>query len=92
MTEMKIKMAHLRERATNGGWIDFAVFDARSTNGDNGGLLHQLTIAARGQGLKVDQSALAYSLGGRIQFFGSRSLVDYLAKKGLPSWTHSLHI
>ena len=54
---MKINMAHLKERATSGGWINFAVFDARSTTGDNAGLLHQLTMAARANGLAVDQSA-----------------------------------
>ncbi|MNJ40998.1 hypothetical protein D3C77_359050 [compost metagenome] len=87
---MKIKMAHLRERAANGGWIDFAVFDAKSTNGDNDGLLYQLTLAARNSGLKIDQSALAYQVGSRVQFFGSRTLVDYLAKMGVPRWTHTI--
>ena len=32
---MKINLAHLRERSTDGGWIDFVVFDAKSTIGDN---------------------------------------------------------
>ncbi|MET3054992.1 hypothetical protein ABXV19_24705 [Pseudomonas alkylphenolica] len=89
---MKIKMAHLRERATNGGWIDFAVFDAKSTNGDNDSLLYQLTLAARNSGLKIDQSALAYQVGSRVQFFGSSTLVDYLAKMGVPRWTHTIDV
>ena len=54
---MRINMAHLRERSTSGGWINFAVFDAKSTAGDNAGLFHQLTMAARANGLRVDQSA-----------------------------------
>jgi len=27
----RISFAHLRERSTTGGWIDFAVFDAKPT-------------------------------------------------------------
>ncbi|WP_339649771.1 hypothetical protein [Halopseudomonas pelagia] len=87
---MKIKMAHLRERSTTGGWIDFAVFDAKSTNGDNDGLLHQLTEAARASGLRVDQSALAFKSGGRMQFYGDRKLVAYLSTSWRPHWTHTL--
>ena len=26
---MKINLAHIREHSTSGGWIDFAVFDAK---------------------------------------------------------------
>lgn len=89
---MKIKMAHLRERSTSGGWINFAVFDARSTSGDNDGLLQQLTHAARANGLRVDQSALAFQAGGRIQFYGNRNLVSFLAKSWAPQWTHTLDI
>lgn len=42
---MKINLAHLRERSTSGGWINFAVFDAKSSSSDsgNGALLAQLT-------------------------------------------------
>lgn len=90
---MKINMAHLRERAAAGGWINFAIFDARSTSGtnsDNADLLHQLTIKARSQGLKIDQSALAFSQSGRIMFYGSKHLVDYLSKGWAPQWTHTI--
>lgn len=87
---MKINMAHLRERAAAGGWIHFAVFDAKSTTGENDELLFQLTAQARGNGLRVDQSALAYSSGGRIRFHGDRNLVNYLAKSWRPVWTHTL--
>lgn len=87
---MKVKMAHLRERAQSGGWINFAVFDARSTTGDNASLLYQLTNAARVSGLKIDQSALAFNYGGRMQFFGDKNLASYLAKAGVPRWTHTI--
>lgn len=91
---MKINMAHLRERAAAGGYIDFAVFDARSTSGtdaDNDALLSELTGAARMQGLKVDQSALAFTRNGRIMFYGSPNLVKYLSKGGVPRWTHTIN-
>ena len=90
---MKINMAHIRERSTSGGWIDFAVFDAKSTSGGNSGnqvLLDQLTVSARAAGLKVDQSALAFRRGRQIQFFGSKNLVNYLSENGLPRWTHKI--
>jgi hypothetical protein len=79
--------------STSGHPIDFAVFDARSNSGsqaDNNRLLAQLTGKARAGGLKIDQSALAYSENGRLKFYGSKHLVDYLAKRGLPHWTHKI--
>ncbi|MFB2718781.1 hypothetical protein [Shewanella xiamenensis] len=88
----KINMAHLRERATNGGWINFAVFDAKSTTGDNSGLLYELTQMARANGLQVDQSALAYKSGGGIMFEGDPNLVKYLSKSWYPQWTHQLNV
>ena len=90
--EVKINLAHIRERSTSGGYIDFAVFDAKSTSGDNDALLAQLTAKARASGLKVDQSALAYTKNGRIQFYGSKNLVDHLSKSGLPQWTHEINV
>lgn len=87
---MKINMAHLRERAVGGGWVNFAVFDAKSTSGDNDGLLWQLTAKARASGLLIDQSALAYSSSGRIRFYGTPKLVDYLTKGWRPVWTHTI--
>lgn len=92
---MKINLAHLRERARSGGWINFAVFDARSPSGtrdDNARLLAQLTTKARIANLHIDQSALAFMSGGRVQFFGSPSLVGYLAQSGLPGWTHTIDV
>ena len=87
---MKISLAHIRERSTTGGYIDFAVFDAKSTSGNNDALLQQLTAKARAAGLKIDQSALAYTQNGRLQFFGSKNLVNFLSKSGLPRWTHEI--
>lgn len=92
---MKINLAHLRERSTSGGYIDFAVFDAKSpvgTDSANVELLWQLTAAARKAGLKVDQSALAYSQNGRIKFYGDTNLVDYLSRRGVPRWTHTIDV
>lgn len=92
---VRINFAHLRERSTAGGWIDFAVFDARSGSGneaDNARLLHQLTAKARLAGRKIDQSALAFEQAGRIQFYGSRNLVQYLVNSGVPAWTHSIEV
>lgn len=82
----------MREHAVGGGWINFAVFDAKSTSGNNDVLLSQLTANARASGLQVDQSALAYLSGGRIRFYGDRNLVDYLAKSWNPHWTHTIDI
>lgn len=88
---MRINFAHIRERSTSCGWIDFAVFDARSTSNSesaNAEVLAQLTTKARIAGYKIDQSALAFNEGGRVKFYGSRNLVDYLSRSGLPQWTH----
>lgn len=90
---MNVKLAHLRERARSGGWVNFAVFEARSSSGTRDGnsrLLAQLTAKARGANLQVDQSALAFMSGGRVQFFGSPPLVEYLSESGLPGWTHTI--
>lgn len=90
---MKVNLAHLRERSRSGGWINFAVFDARSSSGtreDNSRLLMQLTAQARLADLRVDQSALAYRSGGQVQFFGSPPLVEYLSSAGVPGWTHTI--
>ncbi len=92
---MQINLAHVLERSTNGTPINVAVFDARSNSGsqtDNSRLLAQLTMKARGAGLKVDQAALAFVESGRIKFFGSKHLVDHLARSGLPGWTHTINV
>ncbi|MGE0673264.1 MAG: hypothetical protein AB7O64_09425 [Methylibium sp.] len=90
---MRINLAHLRERAASGGWVNFAVFDARSSSGsreDNARLLAQLTARARASNLRVEQSALAFTSGGRQQYFGSPPLVDFLSQNGIPRWTHTI--
>lgn len=92
---MKLNFAHIRERSTSGGSIDFAVFDARSTSGSdsaNTQVLEDLTKKARLAGYKIDQSALAFIEHGRVKFYGLKSLVDYLSKQGVPRWTHSLTV
>lgn len=91
---MKINLAHLREHSSSGGWIDFAVFDAKSSSGDSGNatLLAQLTAKARASGLKIDQSALVYNNNGQIRFYGTKTLVDYLSRIGVPSWTRTIDV
>jgi len=92
---MKINLAHIREKSTSGGWIDFAVFDAKATSGGNSGndtLLAQLTAQARTDGLKIDQSALAYKQGSKIMFHGDKNLVSYLSKSGVSRWTHTVDV
>lgn len=87
---MNIRFAHLRTQG-----IDFAVFeaDARSgLNGDRAGLLQQLTTAARGEGFRIDKSALAYRRGGRLEYYGTNDLVRYLANNGVSRWTHKITI
>lgn len=88
---MRINFAHLRERSTSGGWVNFAVFEARSSIGTdhaNAEVLARLTSKARISGLQIDQSALAFMEGSRIKFYGDKNLVDYLSKSGIPNWTH----
>jgi hypothetical protein len=92
---MQIHVAHIRERAQSGGWLSCCVFDARSTFGssdNNSHLLARLTVAARAANLRVDHAALAFVNAGRLQFFGSPSLVQVLSKRGLPACTHTLTI
>ena len=88
---MKINLAHVRERSTTGGWIDFVVFEAKSTNGNNEPVLADLTSRAGASRLKVDQSALAFKEAGQIKFYGDKNLVSYLSKSGVPHWTHSIN-
>ena len=89
---MKINMIHLRERSTSGNWINFAVFDAKSTSGDNDQLLYQLTQAARADGLPVDQSALAFQAEGKVRFYGDRYLVSYLTHGWIPDWNRTIDL
>lgn len=70
-----------------------AVFDAKptvNTSVNRDRLLSDLTSKARLAGLKVDKSALAYSDGPRITFYGDHDLVEYLRNAGVSIWTHWL--
>ena len=92
---MQINFAHLRAPATNGGDINFAVFDARAnsnTDAARSSVLDSLTMSARSSGLRVDQSALAYTENGRNKFFGDKNLVEHLSRNGVPRWTHKLSV
>jgi hypothetical protein len=92
---MRVNFAHLRERSRSGGWVNFAVFDARSSTGttaDNSKLLAQLTVRARTASLRVDQAALAFMSAGSLQFYGSPPLVEFLSLNGVPGWTHNSEI
>ncbi len=92
---MRINFAHIRERSTSGGWINFAVFEANSNNGTDSGradVLRDLTVRARANRLQIDKSALAYTQSGRIMFYGTPDLVEYLSNNGVPGWTHSLDL
>lgn len=74
---MEIKLAHIREQG-----IDFIVFDADAsarTREARAELLADLVDRARADGLHVDKAALAYRHGGRIEFFGTPDLVQFLA-------------
>ena len=92
---MRVQMAHLRERAVTGGWVNFAVFDADAVNRTSTGraqLLTNLTRLAIANGLKVDQSALAFVENGRITFYGTSNLVGYLSSGWSPKWTYTLDV
>lgn len=89
---MRIKFAHLHHPAKGGGMVNFAVFDAKSTNGNHSALLAELTQMARSNGLRIDQSALVFTQHGRLQFFGDKNLVNFLSTNWYPQWTHTLTI
>lgn len=92
---MQINFAHLRTPATNGGDVNFAVFGAHAnsnTDSARASVLANLTLKAQGSGLRVDQSALVYTENGRNKFFGDKNLVDYLSRRGIPRWTHTLSV
>lgn len=87
---MSIRVAHLRIQG-----IDVAIFDAKpriDTPGECAEALAELTMRARAAGLKVDKSALAYSYGRGIRFYGTPDLVQYLQNNGVDHWTHTLSI
>jgi hypothetical protein len=92
---MKINMAHLRQETSNGDFMDFAIFDARSESGieaDNLTLLNELSENARKNNFKVDQAVLVFKIDDEIRFYGSTVLAKYLSKVGFPKWTHQIDI
>jgi hypothetical protein len=85
---MTIQFAHLREQG-----IDFSVFNADAPSRSDTAreeLLAELTARARRAGLKVDKAALAFKSGSRVKFYGTPDLVRFLARLGVPRWTHRL--
>lgn len=85
---MSIRVAHLRIQG-----IDVAIFAARpkvDTDSECSAALAQLTMRARRAGLKVDKSALAYSYGSGVRYYGTPDLVQYLQNNGVDHWTHTL--
>jgi hypothetical protein len=87
---MQIQMAHLNIQGVN-----CAVFDADAnsrSSSDRADLLADLSRRARGLGLRVDKSALAFQEFGRNSYYGTKDLVDYLANIGVSTWTHTLTI
>jgi len=88
-------MAHFRQKTSNGDFMDFAIFDAKSESGtesDNLKLLNQLTDNARLNKFKIDQAVLVFKVDEEIRFYGSTDLAKYLAKVGFPKWTHEIDI
>ena len=53
---MKINLAHIREHAQSGGWVNFAVFDARSSSGANDD--NAQLLAQRSQSQRIQWQAL----------------------------------
>jgi hypothetical protein len=87
---MRVSLAHLRIQS-----VDVAVFDARPTVDSNQArtrLLADLTARARTSGLKIDKSALAFWSAGRVMFYGTPDLVQYLQASGVPGWTHWIDV
>lgn len=87
---MQINLAHVRIQG-----INCAIFDANarvSTDSERAKVLADLTARARRAGLRVEKAALAFSEAGRLRFYGTRDLVDYLAKGAGVNWTHTLDV
>jgi hypothetical protein len=87
---MQINLAHIRIQGVN-----CAVFDANArvgTDTERAKVLADLTARVRRSGRRVEKSALAYSEGGQLHFYGTRDLVNYLAKRSGIRWTHTLDV
>jgi hypothetical protein len=87
---MKINLAHYRIQN-----VDCALFEANArigTDSERTKVLAELTTRARRSGLHIDKSVLAYAESGRVHYYGTRDLVQYLAQRPLPAWTHTLDV
>ncbi len=85
---MGIQLAHVRINGQS-----CVIFDADSRSRTAHGrqeLLGHLVRIARARRLRVDEAALAFVQGGRLQFFGTPSVIRYLSRAGVPAWTHTL--
>lgn len=92
---VRINFAHLREQATSGGYIDFAVFDANASSGTDQAraeVLSSLTQRTRASGRKIDMAALIYEEHGSIRTYGDQAVVEYLSQRGVPHWTNTIDI
>jgi hypothetical protein len=82
-------LAHLRIQGLN--CAIFGADAADHANGNRSRLLAELTAGARRLGLAVDKRALAFSFGGRTQFYGDPDLVGFLSNNWRgPCWTHEI--
>ena len=93
---MDVQFAHFRQQTATGQFIDFAIFDAKTESGaesDNLELLNNLTLEAiEVKKLKIDQAVLMFKKNGKILFYGSKDLAQYVSKNGFPKWTHTLQL
>jgi hypothetical protein len=88
---MRINVAYMSQAATDGSAKRFVVFEARALDGNNQGLLKQLSEKARAMGMDFEWAALAFANEGRLAFFGTPALTQHLAStRWVPSWTHTL--
>ena len=96
MKIIKVNLGHFRQQTSEGDFIDFAVFDAKSQSGteeDNNAILNRLVkIAVEEKNLKIDRAALIFEKDGEKVFYGSTDLVQYLSRVGFPKWTHTLEL
>lgn len=84
---MRIELAHLREQATTGQWVDFAVFFAKADEDSDDARdtwLSQLIYAANQAGFRVEAGALVYQQYNQTKYWGHPFVLDYLKKRGIP--------
>lgn len=92
---MRYELAHLRERATNGRLVDFAVFNAKprnNTSQERDALLRSLIYAARNAGLKVDAAGLVYEEHGQAKIWGDNFTRSFVENNGIPQMNRTLDV